>query len=366
MKKKLLCILMLIVFFMTGCGSKSKEQLKSDFINEINNMSKYYMEGTLSITNNDDNYNYSVAVSYLKDDYYRVSLKNQSNNYEQVIIKNNEGVYVVNPSLNRSFKFKSDWPYNSSQSYLLKSLSDDLKNDSEYSVEQKEDSYVFITKTNYVNNHDLVSQKITVDKEMNLKQVDVMDEKGISHIVFKVKKIDQKIVFADNYFSIDTLVNTKKDEKENKDKTNEELTKGNENSRSDDNSNENSNNNVEEERSTSTISEELFPLYIPANTNLSDREVIKTTAGQRIIMTFSGDNPFILVQENVMKEDELVVTPSYGEPYLLVDTVGALTDNSYTWISNGVEYYIVSDVLAQDELLEVARSINVIATIAEK
>ena len=62
----------------------------------------------------------------------------------------------------------------------------------------------------------------------------------------------------------------------------------------------------------------------------------------------------------------MAVTPSYGEPYLLIDTVGALTDTSYTWISNGIEYYIVSDILEQNELLEVAKSINVIATINEK
>ena len=83
-------------------------------------------------------------------------------------------------------------------------------------------------------------------------------------------------------------------------------------------------------------------------------------------MTFQGDSSFILVQENVSKEKEFTVVPSYGEPYLLIDTVGALTDTSYTWISNGVEYYIVSDVMSKQELLEVAKSINVVATIGEK
>ena len=39
---------------------------------------------------------------------------------------------------------------------------------------------------------------------------------------------------------------------------------------------------------------------------------------------------------------------------------------SYTWTSNGIEYYIVSDVMATDELLEVAKSINVVSVISEK
>ena len=83
-------------------------------------------------------------------------------------------------------------------------------------------------------------------------------------------------------------------------------------------------------------------------------------------MTFAGDNPFILVQETVTREKEFTTIPTSGSPYLLVDTVGALTNGSYTWISNGIEYYIVSDVMEQNELLEVAKSINEVPTINEK
>ena len=47
---------------------------------------------------------------------------------------------------------------------------------------------------------------------------------------------------------------------------------------------------------------------------------------------------------------------------MLMDTIGAMTDNSLTWTSGGIEYYIVSDVMNQDELLEIAQSISVIPT----
>ena len=83
-------------------------------------------------------------------------------------------------------------------------------------------------------------------------------------------------------------------------------------------------------------------------------------------MTFAGDNPFILVQETVKPSKELEIIPTYGEPFMLIDTVGSLTDTSYTWTSNGVEYYIVSDQMEQTELLEVAKSINVVSAINEK
>ena len=56
--------------------------------------------------------------AYLKKDKFRVGLTNKTNNHEQIILKNDDGVYVITPSLNKSFKFQSDWPYNNSQIYL--------------------------------------------------------------------------------------------------------------------------------------------------------------------------------------------------------------------------------------------------------
>ena len=45
-----------------------------------------------------------------------------------------------------------------------------------------------------------------------------------------------------------------------------------------------------------------------------------------------------------------------------MDTLGVMTNNSLNWTTNGIEYYLVSDVLNQDELVEVAQSIGVVQT----
>ena len=46
------------------------------------------------IINNEDTYDYNVKVSYKKDDYYKIELVNTLNNHEQVILRNDDGVYV--------------------------------------------------------------------------------------------------------------------------------------------------------------------------------------------------------------------------------------------------------------------------------
>ena len=50
-------------------------------------------------------------------------------------------VIVLTPSLNKSFKFESEWPYSNSQVYLLQSLLQDLNNDKALVLEKKDNGY---------------------------------------------------------------------------------------------------------------------------------------------------------------------------------------------------------------------------------
>ena len=332
MKKLFLVVAIIATICLTGCGKVGDKEIKDNFIKEIEGLKAYYMEGTLKLTNNDDNYEYDVEVSYQKDDNYKVSLVNKANDYEQIILKNKEGVYVITPSLNKSFKFQSDWPNNNSQSYLLTSVAKDLKDDSAYKFTQKDKDYVFTTKTNYPNNPKYVKQNIILDKNFNLKKVEVQDEQDVTYIEFIVKSIDKKANFNENEFSLEEITKdfeVQEDSEKNKNNQNEsqnsttnenyqenETNKNNANNQNNstttqdnetnkeleksDNTNETTNNNSQNNESniteTSKVDENVFPLYLPSNTSLSDKEVLETSNGERVIMTFSGDNPFILVQ----------------------------------------------------------------------
>lgn len=95
MKKKLLFLLaFFFLFFLTGCGKQNANDVSKDFDKSIHKLKGYQIEGKLEIVNNDDVYNYDVVVSYKQKDFYKVSLKNVANNHEQIILKNQEGVYV--------------------------------------------------------------------------------------------------------------------------------------------------------------------------------------------------------------------------------------------------------------------------------
>ena len=329
MKKIFILLLMLIL--VSGCSKISQDDIMKKFIKKVNNADSYYLSGELELRNNDEVYNYDVEVSFEKKSFYKVSLKNKSNDATQIILKNEEGVYILTPSLNRSFKFQSDWPYNNSQIYLLSALVNDLKNDKDVEFKENDNTYVFTTKVNYPNNKDLVKQKIYLSKKLKLKKVVVYDKEGVPSMEFKVNKIDYSPSFEDNYFNLNTIMETYSQKEDT----------------------------VEE---TITLEETIYPLSLPVGTTLSNEEKIKKTDGERILMTFEGDKPFLLVEETVNAEEEFTIIPTNGEPYRLMDTLGVMTDNSLSWVTNGIEYYIVSDVLSQDELVEIAQSIYILPT----
>ena len=101
-------------------------------------------------------------------------------------------------------------------------------------------------------------------------------------------------------------------------------------------------------------------MYLPSNTYLKAQEKLNTDSGQRLILTFEGDSPFTLVEETVTYTKEHEIIPTYGELEFLLDSIAVVNDNSVNWISNGIEYYMVSDVMSTSSLLEVARSISVL------
>ena len=65
-----------------------------------------------------------------------------------MILRDDESVYVVTPSLNKSYKFTSEWPYNSSQAYILNTLVEDINTDNEIKFENINKDYVLQGKVN--------------------------------------------------------------------------------------------------------------------------------------------------------------------------------------------------------------------------
>lgn len=325
MKKILFVISIIFVFLLSGCGNKTDDDILKKLSKKINDSDAYSLSGTFELKNNEESYLYDVNVEFKKDSKFRVSLINKTNNHEQIILRNQEGVYVLTPALNKSFKFQSDWPYNNSQTYILQSILSDIENDSERELITTEDGYIFKTTVNYSNKKELVNQKIYLDKGANILKVEVIDSNNQPQIIMNFSKIDLKAEVNDDVFILEKNVSSE----------------------------------LESDVKVGSIEGIVFPMYVPADTYLTSQDLVTTDFGERAILTFNGKNSFTIIQETISIDDEIQNFSVDGEPYLIMDTIGVLADSYVSWISNGVEYYVVSETLTKEEMLNVANSISV-------
>lgn len=335
--KKIFILSIFVLFIVCGCGKFEISDAKTEFKNKVNSSKGYELKGVMEIYNNDDTFKYKITVNYKKDDYYKVSMINQNNNHEQIILKNEESVYVVTPSLNKSFKFESSWPDNSSQSYILKSLVNDLVNDENATLIEEGKNYIVTTSVNYPHNRSLVNQKLYFNKDMDLEKVIVFDENKSEKIKLIINSIDYKSKYKDDYFDLDTLIDDSTKEEENSQNQKKETTSTN---------------------TTADVDDISYPLYVPSNTYLKSKDKVDNEGSSRTILTFNGDKSFVLVEETADVSKEFEILPVSGDPLILTNTVAALSDKSITWTANNKEYYITSNNLTANELATIADSMG--------
>ncbi len=327
--KKILLIgtVIYLSLFLVGCGKYTGDDLEKDFKNKVNDIKSYELKGKLKIINNEDTYEYDVIASYAEETNYKVSLKNKMNNHEQIILKNDEGVYVLTPSLNKSFKFQSEWPFNGSQTYLLQTIVKDIENDDRKEFSEIDDGYIFKTKVNYSNNQDLSYQKVYIDKELNVTKVEVYTNEDVLQMEMNIEKIDYKSSYKDDHFDL---------------KSNMSVTS------------------TDEVDTVSSIDSIIYPMYLPENTSLSSEEIITIDEEtERVLLSFTGEKSFTIIQEPVNYENEIITVPVLGDPEMISSTIAAVTDDTITWSENGIEYVIVSENLTNEELYKVASSLSV-------
>ena len=221
----------------------------------------------------------------------------------------------------------------------------------------------------------LVNQKIYFGKDNLPTKVEVMDKDGGIQISMVFDKIDLKTEFNDTYFDLNSILDTNsiKEDKQNNNSTdnsnvdnpkkeNNNTNDNNGTNQTPDNSKSEDAKNSEESKTkeTATIDDIIYPMYLPTNTYLTSTERVNTEDGERLILTFTGDSSFVLMEEVAKYSDRPEIIPTYGDVELVGSSLAVINDNSANWFDNGIEYYIVSDVMKTDELLQVVRSISVL------
>lgn len=332
MKKKLviLVIAMLAVLALAACGEQSKEDVTKDLKAKVEDMKGYKADAKMTLQVGDEPQTYDVEVWHNDPNYYRVALKNATKDQSQMILRNDDGVFVLTPALNKSFRFQSNWPENSSQAYLYESLVKDVLEDKEATFKETKSHYVFTTKTRYQNSQMLPTQEIAFNKkDLTPASVSVMDSDQNPLVKVEFSKMDMKAAFE------------KKDFDMKKNMTGAQL----------------------EVPVTAAVEDTEFTVLYPMSeitgTELVEEKEVSTDTGKRVILTYDGEKSFTIVQEKTTVIPTMTVSTSLkGEVVDLGFTVAAMTDQSIRWTNNGVDYMLASNDLTPSEMVMVAQSVQ--------
>ena len=318
----------MLLLALSACGQKSQGDVVSDLNEKLGEMKGYKANAKMTLKMGTEPQVYTVEIWHKNPSFYRVNLKNDEKDQSQMILKNDDGVYVLTPALNKSFKFQSEWPENSSQAYLYESLVKDITEDKSATYKETDKHYVFETKTRYQNNKMLPYQEITLNKkDLSPVSVKVMDPDKTALVLVEFSKVKFDTSFDKDAFDM------------KKNMTSAQL----------------------EAPVMAEVKDEGFAVKYPSNLNdmnLTEEKKITADGGDRVILTYEGSTSFTLVQEKAKVVQTSVSTNVNGEPVDLGFTVGAMTGNTVAWTFEGVDYMLASKDLTQEKMIEIARSVG--------
>lgn len=331
MKKRLLLLLagLMVIFALAACGTKSQESVVKELDGTLSELKSYKAKAKMTLQMGTEPQVYEVEIWHKDPSFYRVNLKNAQKDQSQMILRNEEGVFVLTPALNKSFRFQSDWPKNSSQAYLYESLIMDILEDKEAKFSATKDHYVFETKTRYQNNKMLPIQEIKLKKKnLSPVSVKVMDPDRNSLVTVEFSEVKFDASFDKDAFDMKkNMTGAQLEVPVMADMNDKEFTV-------------------------------KYPMAeIPGVTLVDEKEIV-TNDGKRVVLTYGGEKAYTLIQE---KADAMPAMSSAinvtGQPVDLGFTIGAMTETSISWTHMGVDYMIASTDLTPEELEMVAESV---------
>ncbi|WP_433945725.1 DUF4367 domain-containing protein [Paenibacillus sp. SN-8-1] len=372
---------MVIAFSMllAACGTKNSADVVKDLDQVVTKMESYEGTGTMTLHTGEKPQEYRVEVWYQNPSYYRIALTNAQKDVTQIVLRNDQGVYVLTPSLNKSFRFQSDWPENQGQVYLYQTLVRSILNDTSRQFVDDKDSYVFDVAANY-NTQTLVRQKIWLNKkDYAPKQVQVSDSSA--NVVVEVKFDKFKFDAGFDKKSFDMQQNLKNASTPNSkgtilevDENGQLVEKTPDQNQAADASKSTKDTTAEpgdkdnkaagDSAKLPALSETfgvIMPTYLPEGVAKKEEKVVEGSENSAVLLRYDGTYQYTLTEGRAA--DRSVSLAANGQVIDLGFTWGYLTGSdqetqNLAWTVDGLEFNLTSNNLPANEMIKIAASMQ--------
>ncbi|TCS78354.1 DUF4367 domain-containing protein [Tepidibacillus fermentans] len=327
----LMTIVIIFMVFLSGCGTKDSNDVVSDLEDQLADLDSYQAVGTMKIQTGETVQEYNVQVWYKQPHFYRIELNNLNTKVTQIVLKNDDGVFVLDPAIKKSFRFKSDWPESSGQPYLFESLVKSVIDDKDRVFAKEEGNYVFQVKANY-QNQSLTAQKVWFGKDLQPIRVEIYDPNEVKLVEMVFSKFEFDSKFDDDAFEMNRNL-------EGWDQTSLPAMK-----------------NMDNSKSFGIIE----PSYIPTGVEKKDLKVVNQDNERKVVLKYGGEFNYSLIESRPQVRVASAPENSKSDIIDLGYGIGVLTEMTETrslrWTYDGVEYLLTGD-LPTEEMVAIAKSV---------
>lgn len=328
-KKIIAGILVLAIIVLAGFKIFYKGDDVSKKLESLGeNLTMYHTEATMDIETKDEVRSFYVTVDYKLDndkDYFRISLLDKNINQEQIMLRNEEGVYVLTPKLNQVYQFKGDYPLNSPKPYLYHSLISSFK-EKDTNVEKLNDGYLISYDCEYENSPSWKKQDVKLSQDLKPVWVNIYDESNNVVVEINFAKVDFSPTYSEDHFSVNKNMETSRKE-------------------------------------VISSSGEVELPYLPevsVSSTLKEQTEATVNGETVYILTYEGSKEFTITQRLLEDSEEILFAQVSGSIVELPLGIGYYNQQNLLFIHNGVEYRIYSDSLSVNEMIEVLDSMDVV------
>ncbi|MFJ2045694.1 DUF4367 domain-containing protein [Paenibacillus taichungensis] len=389
----MLAMVLVLSTLLAACGKKDAAAVVKDLNEVVGEMESYQGAGVMTLHTGDTPQQYKVEVWHQKPSYYRIALTNAKKDVTQIVLRNDEGVFVLTPSQNKSFRFQSNWPDNQGQVYLYETLIRSITGDSTRQFADEKESYVFDVAANY-NTHALVRQKIWLNKsDYAPKQVEVSDSNANVVVDVKFDSFKFGTEFEKDAFDMQRNMTAANENGgkvgtdsgaapagEGKETTNpqaatEEGSASNPSGTVSDGQtgvSDNAEQQGSEDPASGKGTEEptsaepegtgsfgvIQPTYAPEGVKLKDDQIVEGSGDYSVMLRYEGTYNYTIFEA---RPQDRAVSLAPSRVLDLGFTLGMISGDALqtlTWMSDGVEYRITSADLPDNEMIQIATSMQ--------
>ncbi|WP_433751679.1 DUF4367 domain-containing protein [Paenibacillus amylolyticus] len=388
----MLAMVLVLSALLAACGKKDAAAVVKDLNEVVGEMESYQGAGVMTLHTGDTPQQYKVEVWHQKPSYYRIALTNAKKDVTQIVLRNDEGVFVLTPSQNKSFRFQSNWPDNQGQVYLYETLIRSITGDTTRQFADEKESYVFDVAANY-NTHALVRQKIWLNKsDYAPKQVEVSDSNANVVVDVKFDSFKFGTEFEKDAFDMQRNM-TAASEEGGKTGTDSGVTPveqtGNEGGKepanpqtapepdgavtdgqtgvgSDTEQQGTEGAATGQEGEEPTLAEPegsdsfgvIQPTYVPEGVQLKDDQILEEAGDYSVMLRYEGTYNYTIFEARPQDRAVSLAPSSVVDLGFTLGMISGDALQTLTWMTDGIEYRITSADLPQNEMVRIATSMQ--------